>query len=207
MISLYTRRENCSGCGACAAVCPSFAIRMEPDGEGFRYPAVDGARCSECGQCAAVCPMAREREKGLDERTAAYAFQHSRPEVLRRSASGGAFTALAEAFLTRGGKAHVYGAVLRGGKVYHRFVDDPAELPVFSDSKYVESDPGDSAISIRRQLERGEDVLFSGTPCQADGIKAGLADLPEESVREHLLLVEVICNGVGSPLVWQKCWE
>ncbi len=207
MICLFTDKANCSGCGACAAVCSASAIHMVPDEEGFRYPRIDSARCSQCGQCMAVCPLAGEREKGLDKQTAVYAFQHSRPEVLRRSASGGAFTALAEAFFARREKAHVYGAVFCKGEVFHRCVDDPGELSVFSDSKYLESDLRDCFRLVRRQLEGGENVLFSGTPCQVDGLKAGLSDLPNEVTGKHLLLAEIVCNGVGSPLVWRKNWD
>ena len=207
MIHLFTDKENCSGCGACTAVCTVSAIHMEPDDEGFRYPRIDETRCIACGQCMAVCPLAGKREKGLEKETVAYAFQHSRPEVLRRSASGGAFTALAEAFFAAYRKAHVYGAVFCKGEVFHRSVDDPGELHVFSDSKYLESDLRDCFRSIRRRLAAGEYILFSGTPCQIDGLKATLSGLPKEITDQQLLLVEIVCNGVGSPLVWQKNWD
>ncbi len=207
MNGLLTEKENCSGCGACSAVCPVSAISMEPDEEGFRYPRIDETRCTQCGQCLAACPMTREREKGLDGKTAAFAFQHSRPEVLRRSASGGAFTALAEAFLSEHGNAHVYGAVFCRVEVFHRSAEVSGELSAFHDSKYLESDLRGCFRSIRSQLAMGESVLFSGTPCQADGLKASLPGLPEEVTDRQLLLVEILCNGVGSPLVWRKNWE
>ena len=207
MIGLFTDKKDCSCCGACAAVCPSSALRMEPDEEGFRYPRIDEARCTRCGRCAAICPLTGEREKGLARDTEAYAFQHARPEVLRRSASGGAFTALAEAFFAGQRKARVYGAAFRKGKVFHRSVDDPGELSLLSDSKYLESDLRGCFREIREQLARGESVLFSGTPCQVDGLKASLSDLPKEMTDHQLLLVEILCNGVGSPLVWRKNWE
>ena len=207
MICLFTDKENCSGCGACAAVCSASAIHMEPDNEGFRYPRIDETRCIRCGQCTAICPLIREREKGLEKETTAYAFQHSRPEVLRHSASGGAFVALAEAFFARHKKAHVYGAAFCKGEVFHRSVDDPRELSIFSDSKYLESDLRNCFHSAHQQLVMGESVFFSGTPCQVDGMKTSLSDLPKDITEQQLLLVEILCNGVGSPLVWQKNWE
>ena len=43
-------RKLCTGCGACAAVCPGGALRMEEDREGFLYPALEAA-CTDCGLC------------------------------------------------------------------------------------------------------------------------------------------------------------
>ena len=207
MISLFTGKENCSGCGACAAICSAAAISMGPDEEGFRYPRIDETRCNQCGQCTAICPLKEEREKGLGRDTLAFAFQHSSPEVLQHSASGGAFTALAEAFFAKHSNAHVYGAAFCKGEVFHRSVEAPGELSVFHDSKYLESDLRSCFASVRRQLAAGESVLFSGTPCQIDGLKASLSDLPKDVKDQQLLLVEIVCNGVGSPLVWQKYWD
>lgn len=49
-------REKCTGCGACAAVCPNGAIHME---EG--RPILDAEACIFCGKCTRFCPTgARE---------------------------------------------------------------------------------------------------------------------------------------------------
>ena len=207
MVCLFTDKEHCSGCGACAAICPVSAIRMERDEEGFRYPRIDGTKCIQCGKCTESCPLNRMRKKGLKNETAVYAFQHSSPDVLQHSASGGAFIALADAFFATHEIAHVYGAAFHKGEVFHHEVDDPGNLPVFSDSKYLESDLRSCFYSVRQQLSRGESVLFSGTPCQVDGLKASLSTFPENVKERNLLLVEIVCNGVGSPLVWQKNWD
>ena len=37
-------KAECTGCGACASICPKAAITMQPDAEGFLYPVVDGER-------------------------------------------------------------------------------------------------------------------------------------------------------------------
>ena len=58
----------CSGCSACADVCPKGAIKMTPDREGFPRPAVDNSLCIECGACENICPQSidiRERLKKL----------------------------------------------------------------------------------------------------------------------------------------------
>lgn len=43
-------------------------------------------------------------------------------------------------------------------------------------------------------------MLFSGTPCQIEGLRVFLgADYA------NLLLIDLVCHGVPSPLVWREC--
>ena len=44
-------KEHCTGCYACANICPKGCISMETDQEGFWYPEVDYSQCIECGRC------------------------------------------------------------------------------------------------------------------------------------------------------------
>jgi coenzyme F420-reducing hydrogenase beta subunit len=48
-------KYSCCGCGACANVCPTKAITMSMDSEGFCYPVVNKAKCCNCNKCIAVC--------------------------------------------------------------------------------------------------------------------------------------------------------
>jgi len=48
----YNISEACSGCTACARLCPVFAITGE---RGQRH-IVNEKRCVECGVCGRVCP-------------------------------------------------------------------------------------------------------------------------------------------------------
>lgn len=52
---LYSNKEECCGCGACAAVCPRGVISMIKDEEGFFYPVIDENRCVRCSSCIKVC--------------------------------------------------------------------------------------------------------------------------------------------------------
>jgi len=62
---MFEKKENCCGCSACFAVCPVQAIQMQPDEEGFLYPAVDGEKCIRCHRCLSVCVFKTDqREKG-----------------------------------------------------------------------------------------------------------------------------------------------
>ena len=51
LISFAIDPERCTGCGACAKVCPEGAIAGEPD-EPFT---LDSEKCNRCGSCYEVC--------------------------------------------------------------------------------------------------------------------------------------------------------
>lgn len=38
---ISTIGEQCTGCGACSAICPLGCIQMKVDAEGFRMPEID----------------------------------------------------------------------------------------------------------------------------------------------------------------------
>lgn len=54
---LYTTKEECCGCTACAAICPKGAISMHEDEEGFEYPQIEQSKCIRCYMCIQVCPF------------------------------------------------------------------------------------------------------------------------------------------------------
>lgn len=62
---LYEKKENCCGCTACYSICPTDAISMQPDEEGFLYPVVNEGKCVTCYMCLKVCAFKEaQRENG-----------------------------------------------------------------------------------------------------------------------------------------------
>lgn len=191
--SLLPDRGRCTGCGACASGCPKGAIHMLPDREGFLYPTVTDA-CIQCGHCAHICPVLKQREPRPEP--AVFAAWNPDASVRQASTAGGVFPLLAEYILDEGGV--VFGAALdQELRVRHIAVKDKAELPRLQGAKPVQSDLGDSFRRVRHYLDQGRRVLFSGTPCQVDGLYHFLGEYPE-----RLLTCDVVCSGVSSPGVW-----
>ena len=192
-------KEECCGCEACVQICASHAIQMTEDEEGFRYPIVNPNICVECGLCEKVCQYNALPPKHQEKK---YVFggYNKNPDIRFESTSGGAFSAIVEAFCDE--NYVIFGAKADGIDVYHTFIKDKKDLSLFRKSKYTQSILGDSFRQVRSFLKEGKKVLFSGTPCQIAGLRSFLQNIDQKL----LLTVEVICEGVPSPL-YQRKWD
>lgn len=193
-------KNECFGCEACKQICSKNAIKMKEDSEGFRYPIVNNDLCVNCGLCHTVCPSEEMPNTSTDEK---YVFggYHNNLNVRKISTSGGAFTAIAQAWTENiDGDYLIFGAASNGLNVYHQGINDISNLPSICKSKYSQSEIGNAFVLVRDALRNGENVLFSGTPCQVAGLRAFLKNIDIN----RLLLVEVICEGVPSPFYIRK---
>ena len=124
---------------------------------------------------------------------------HKDADVLKKSSSGGVFTAITdEWFLTYGDKAVVYGCILDEDlKAKHIRAAEPDVRDKMRGSKYIESDVSGVFKQVLNDLENGFYVVFSGTPCQIAGLKSFL-NAKGMVLTDNLLTIEVLCHGVGS---------
>ncbi len=182
--------SKCTGCGACANLCPTRAISMGPDDEGFLFPHIDGEKCVQCGLCHEKCPALSAIYPNAPE-PACFAVW-AQTQIRRKSSSGGAFTLLANHFFERGGA--VAGAVFADDyrSVRHIVTRDPADLERLRMSKYLQSDAGRVYAEVCALLREKVPVLFVGTPCQVAGMRAVAGE------DENLLTVDLACKSVPS---------
>lgn len=192
-----TDKSNCCGCHSCFNACPCDAITMREDSEGFLYPHVDQEKCIDCRLCENVCPELSPQEIS-DVDTKVYACYRSDIKKRLQSQSGGIFALLAEYTLDHDGV--VFGAAFDDTwTLIHRSVDNQKDLLNLLGSKYVQSKIGYAYCCAEDYLKQGNRVLFSGTPCQIQGLKKYL-----QEPYENLITVDLICHGVPSPKVWKK---
>lgn len=198
--SLFHKHEiniECTGCGACQNICMHNAIEMRADTiEGYK-PIVIESRCIDCGRCRSVCPILNE-EKELFFPSEGYACV-AEESIRRKSSSGGFFSVAAEKVLKAGGT--VYGVGWNDDLIaIHMRITQESDLHKLRYSKYVQSDTANIFRKVKGDLEEKKTVLFSGTPCQIDGLRKYAE---AESVdTDHLYLIDLICGDAPSPLLW-----
>lgn len=119
-------------------------------------------------------------------------------EKTQSSTSAGAFILIADAFLRTYKNSEVYGVVINDeNTVVHTVANTSDELIKMQGSKYVQSAMGDTFRRVKKSLQQGKKVLFSGTGCQ---IKA-LQNYVQKDI-DYLYTIEILCHGVPSPKLW-----
>ena len=191
-------RQDCTGCAACASICPTNSIIMREDKEGFLQPHIDAKTCIRCRKCEKTCPIISPIKSLTNFETQACAAINNDETIRMRSSSGGIFYALAKWTIEQRGV--VFGARFdEKWEVMHDYCETLDGIIPFMGSKYVQSRIGDTYKQARNFLEQGRWVLFSGTPCQLAGLRAFLG-----KQYERLIQVDLICHGVPSTAVWRK---
>lgn len=165
---------------------------MEEDVKGHIYPHIDKEKCIDCGACKKVCPVnspiIRNSILGV------YAG-YIKDDVNRKiSTSGGMAYKLSEHIIECGGV--VFGAMWCEYGAKHVCVSNKEDLYLLQGSKYSHSDVGDTYVEAKKYLQKGIEVLYTGTPCQIAGLKSFLRkDYP------NLFTIDIVCHGVPSRLV------
>lgn len=171
---------------------------MEYDTEGFLSPRVAMNDCIRCGKCVKACPMIDCYKPRNNYPKTAYAVM-ANDEIRYKSSSGGIFTLCADEILKQGGV--ICGAAFDEDfrTVKHIIVNNNKDLEKLRKSKYVQSDIGNVYSDIKILLEKNKIVLFTGCPCQVDGLYSFLG-----KDYSTLYTLDLICHGVPPPRMWTE---
>ena len=194
-------KSLCSGCASCVNACHLNAISLKEDEEGFNYPIVDKLKCVDCHQCERVCPLLNNKWQKLSRKNIDYpiffAGQLKDKEVLNEVSSGGAFWAFAQAIISKGGV--VYGAAqFNVDRIEHIRATSIEVAKKLRRSKYLQSNIGNTYSQVKKDLNEGTTVLFSGTGCHIGGLMGYLG-----KDYDNLYTCDVVCHGVPSNKVWK----
>lgn len=189
-------KARCTGCGACINICPTNAIKMVEDNEGFSVPYINNEACVGCNACVKDCPVLNLQKKNLLIPDM-YAVRAS-DEIRKNSSSGGVFAVVAEAVLSKGG--YVCGAAFDDNmQLRHIMIDDSKDLSKLQGSKYLQSATGYIYKEVKEKLSEGRQVLFVGTPCQV----AALNNYVDKK-NSNLITIDILCHGVPSQHIFDK---
>ena len=182
--------EKCVACGACENICPTNAIVMKYDENGFMYPCI-GEECTHCGKCKSVCQVIKPIE--LYNEPDAYAVWNKNEEIRKKSSSGGFFSIIAQYVINKGGI--VFGAVYANDfkSVYISEAKTMTEVALMRGSKYVFSETRNSFQLVKKYLDEGKYVLYTGNPCEVAGL-IGYLGKPYE----RLITCDFVCHGANS---------
>lgn len=188
MYLVTNKKEECCGCSACQQICHINAISMIQDEEGFLFPIKNNDVCTDCGACEKVCPFEYPIYSQKSPKVLAAYLKNQ--EEIKKSSSGGIFYLIAREIIKQGGV--VFGATIdKKMQVHHAEAKTLDELELLRGSKYVQSAMGDCYRKIRRILQNGQWVYFTGTGCQVAGLKAFL-----RKDYTNLLTSDLVCHGV-----------
>ena len=191
------KEKNCTGCMACKNICPKSAIIIKTARDGFDYPKINLDKCTNCGLCRKICPV-RKSVENYENNIEVYSCKNKNDIVRMKSSSGGVFSLIAEYILKQNGI--VFGAKFNKNlELYHDYIDNINDLEAFRGSKYVQSKICDTYTKAKKFLNEGRKVLFTGTPCQIEGLLSFLMRR-----YDNLYTQDIICHGVPSPGVWKK---
>ena len=138
--------------------------------------------------------------------TIVYAGRLKDHSALMSSSSGGAFTALSDAFLKSGDAvvAAVYN--YENHTVEFQMILDEKQRERAKGSKYMQSKPCDIYREAYRWLMENpeRELIFLGMGCQSDGFRK-FSEI--KKIRDRVYIVDIICHGSPSPKLWREYAE
>ena len=135
--------------------------------------------------------------------TIVYAGRIKDKETLLNSSSGGAFTAISDYFLNNGDAVVCAVYDYEKDETSYRLVTSKEVRDSARGSKYMQSKPYDifsEAVNWLR-TNPNKNLLFVGMGCQAEGFRKYTEQM---SLRDRVYLVDIICHGSPSPLIWKQ---
>ncbi len=194
------KKHECYGCYACKEICPTNAIVMEEDSEGFRYPVVDEEKCIDCGACSKACiRKSSHKIEYTEQYPKVYSVMNKQEEVRMKSSSGAIFPELAR-YVIEEKKGYVVGVKYdKDMKVVSSIADNMEDVKAFYGSKYVKSDFDGIFPQIKELLKDNKTVLYSGLPCECAALRSYL-----KKDYENLYISEILCHAAPSPKIFEQ---
>ncbi len=202
-----SEKRKCTSCGVCATLCPSHAITINLDDDGFYRPIIDQSLCNNCSLCTKICYKFDDDLQITDQSALQskplYSAWSEEDEIVSSSTSGGIGELLARQLLLEGYK--VVGVVYNENKIRaeHRIASDDVNLIPFRGSKYIQSYTYDAFREVVNNCKNEKYAVF-GTPCHIYALNR-LASMRKK--KDNFFFVDLYCHGCPTHHVWTKCHD
>lgn len=196
--------HSCTSCGGCASVCPTNAIAITLDEQGFYRPTLDVRKCVDCSLCTEVCYKYDEiKMYDLTEHKEVQllACQSKDAVVLNTTTSGGVAYLLARTLYKQGYKCVGVIYDIQNDSAKHICATTEQDIELFKGSKYIQSMTYPAFKQMLDKREKGQKFALFGTPCQIYTVDKFLR---RTNRRSDFLLVDIYCHGCPSLKIWQK---
>jgi len=190
----------CSGCGVCFTVCPTNAISIDMNKDGFYSAKLDQNKCTNCEKCLKICTKFEINYPKLKNFTELplYAGWSLDKTVQYETSSGGIGFEIAKWAINNNYKVAgvIYDVTEEQAKTV--IATSLKEIELLKGSKYLQSFCADT---FKQMINSKDKFVIFGTPCQI----AGLRMLAKENKCENrLILIDFFCHGVPTYLLWQS---
>ena len=190
--------HNCYGCGVCATICPHHIISIELNKEGFYEPYIkEKERCTDCGLCLSVCSYSDDKVADTHDDADYYAAWSNDSEVRRKCSSGGLGFEIGRHLIEQGYKACGVRYNSTTNRAEHYVAETVEEYQSSMGSKYIQS----YTLPGVEKLNRKDNFLVTGTPCQIDSLRRYIRKL---RIEDHFVLMDFFCHGVPSMFLWNQ---
>ena len=194
--------HDCTSCQMCAAVCPTGAISIALDSNGFYRPTVDATKCVDCSLCTSVCYKYDRNvleSDSLDNETI-YGAKALDSELVEATTSGGIADVLARSLIKQGYKCIGVCYDTVRAVAYHAVALTENETVGFRGSKYIQSYTFEAFKQLVANCKKERFAIF-GLPCQVYAIHRYLE---KRRCRDRHILIDLYCHGTPSMHIWRK---
>lgn len=185
----------CCGCGVCKAICPTQAIAIEIDENGFFKAKVKESTCVSCGKCITVCPNENVKRGTSIYTQELYSYKSNSTDTLLFSSSGGVAFDISRFLLDDG--YTIVGCQFNRDKqrAEHIIVTEKQNISLLQGSKYLQSDFSNVVNKLQYIITP---IVVFGTPCQIAAARKLLQQ------RNDVIYIDLICHGVPSYLLFES---